>query len=170
MKRGYSTQHTKPKPLKKLEKHERRDSSLGTPKKKLAPLNPHSLLGNKSDMYVTKQTLIGLTGSPKNRKDLCPLSSSPMGSLGQRKRSISTGKSRFIIKDLQPSKDYSGGYTANPVKLKNNINNERNPLLGSIEGEYINSAGNAGGKKSIFQRVSKRPSDKAEKKTKKARK
>jgi hypothetical protein len=123
MKRGRSTQHTKPKPLKKLEKHERRDSSLGKPKKKLAPLNPLSLLGNKSDMYVTKQTLFGLTGSPKNRKDLCPLRSSPMDTHGQPKRSISTNITRFIIKDTQPSKDYSGSFTVNPVKLKNNINN-----------------------------------------------
>jgi hypothetical protein len=123
MKRGRSTQDTKPKPLKKLKKHERRDSPLGTPKKKLAPLNPHSLLGNKSDMYVTKQKLSGMTGSPKNRKDLYPLSSSYMESPGQQKRTVSTGKSRFIIKDIQPSKDYSGSFTVNPVKLKNNMNN-----------------------------------------------
>lgn len=120
--RRRSTPHTKPKPLKKPEK---RDSSLQPPKKKLAPLNTPSLLTKNSVVYVTNQTLTGLTSSPKNLKNLHPLISSPIDSQHTpRKRSISTGKSRFIIKDNLPSnlpsKEYPNSPTAKSVKLKSN--------------------------------------------------
>lgn len=120
MKHRRSTPHTKSKPQKKLEKLEKRDSSLGTPKKKLAPLIAPSPLFTNSDMHATKQPLFRLTGSPKNRKELCPLSSSPMNSSSQRKRSNSIGKSKFIIKERPLSKEYSGSPTANSVRLNNN--------------------------------------------------